>query len=609
MWDRIRKDGDEAKGELLDLGRKASRTRSRRRPLVEVLEHRQLMTASLAPIADITNVPAKMGYQLGLNGSGSSSPTQTFTATSDNPNIQVSIGQGQFWTITVSHEASSTPGDVSFSNAPMTFQLFQNLTPNTVQRITNFTNNGYYVNEGKYFPRILNTFVAQGGSTSPTSTASNSGVPPIGTEIVQQLNFSSTSQLAMANTGQPNSTDAQFFITYGPQVSLDYNYTIFGQLVSGQSTMDLLADVTVRSNGASPPEVSVPDSPVTITSASLSDQNPNGVLLIDASSATTAGQTANISVTATDPTDGTSVTRTFRVTTSAYNGPASPGINFVPTANPVTVARQPNDNPVAVQLSATSNYPNTSTPGTLTYSIVSQPTKGVITQFNPSTGTLVYVPNPGTTGADTFQFSATSTGSATGAPASAASLPATVTIAPLRNIARFINNVLIVTPLPRRDRGTDNILVSQVADPTVIGGERIVVSINGIADQTQPAAATVQQIVVFGTKANTNIQVEPGVDVPTTLDGGHGGKNVVRAGGGASRLHGWFGQTLLVGGSGPNQLIGRKGVVRFRPTTATTQIFAGDPKPRSPHRSFRTVPPGGTFYRFAGGRIVPIAEY
>jgi len=274
MWDRIRKDRDEATGETLDLGRRPGRTKSRRRPLVEVLEHRQLLTASLAPIADIANVPAKMGFQLPLNGSGSNSPSQTFTATSDNPNIQVSIAQGQFWTVTVSHQASSTPGDVSFSNAPMTFQLFKDLTPTTVQRITNFTTSNYYVDQGKFFPRILNTFVAQGGSTSPTSTASNSGIPPIGTEIVQQLNFAGNNQLAMANTGQPNSTDAQFFITYGPQVSLDYNYTIFGQLVGGQSTMDLLADVTVRSNGANPPEVSVPDSPVTITSATLSDLTP-----------------------------------------------------------------------------------------------------------------------------------------------------------------------------------------------------------------------------------------------------------------------------------------------------------------------------------------------
>jgi cyclophilin family peptidyl-prolyl cis-trans isomerase len=448
--------------------------------------------------------------------------------------------------------------------------------------------------------------VAQGGSTSATSTASSSGVAPIATEIVQQLNFSGTSQLAMANTGAPVSTDAQFFITYGPQTSLDYNYTLFGQLISGQSTMKDLSMVTVHTNGATPPEISVPDSPVTITSATLSSQNPNGVLLIDTTSATQAGQTANITVTAKDPTDGTTVTRTFKVTTVAYNGPSDPSINFVPTANPVNVSIQPSATQVPVQLSATSNYPDSTKPGTFTFSIVTQPTHGTITQFNPSTGSLVYVPNAGFSGSDTFEFNATSSGSATGAPASAPSLPATASVTVNANIARLINNVLIVTPPTRTDHGTDNVVVSQQADSTVAGGQKIVVTINGIPDITQPAASSLDEIVVFGTKASANIQVDPNVTVPTTLDGGHGGKNVVKGGGGPTREHGWFGHSLLIGGTGPNELIGRKGVVRFRPSSTTTLIFAGVPKPRSLHNRYHTVPPGGTFYRYVHGRLIPI---
>jgi cyclophilin family peptidyl-prolyl cis-trans isomerase len=609
MWEQFR-NVVRANGKSSGLRPQPGRPRARQRPLVEILESRQLMTASLAPISDLTSVPAKMGFQVPLDGSGTTSPSQTFTATSDNPNIQVSIAQGPFWTITVSHQASST-GDVSFTNAPMTFQLFQNQTPNTVARITNFTNNGYYVNTGKFFPRILKGFVAQGGSDSATSTSSSSGVAPIATEIVQQLNFSGTAQLAMAKGQTPVSTDAQFFVTFGPQTALDYGFTLFGQLISGQSTLTDLSLVAVQSNNLPPPnqETSVPVSPVTITSATLSNQNPNGVLLIDTTSATTAGQTANITVTATDPTDGTSVTRTFKVTTVAYNGPTDPSINFVPTANPVNVSITTGATQVPVQLSATSNYPDTTKPGTFTFSIVSQPSHGTITQFNPATGSLVYVPNAGFGGMDSFQFSATSSGSATGAPASAPSLPATATIQVNTHIARLINDVLIVTPPPRTDHGTDNIVVSQQADATVAGGQKIVVTINGIPDATQPPALALTQIVVFATKVNSNIQVDPSVTVPTTLDGGHGGKNVIKGGGGPTREHGWFGHTLLVGGTGPNQLIGRKGVVRFKPSSTTTEIFAGVPRPRSLHNRYRAVPPGGTFYRFVGGRLVPIKSF
>ena len=54
----------------------------------------------------------------------------------------------------------------------LTFQLFQNLTPNTVNMIEQFTNDGFYVNSGDYFPRIVTDFdsplttVIQGGATN-----------------------------------------------------------------------------------------------------------------------------------------------------------------------------------------------------------------------------------------------------------------------------------------------------------------------------------------------------------------------------------------------------------------------------------------------------------
>jgi cyclophilin family peptidyl-prolyl cis-trans isomerase len=385
------------------------------------------LSASLAPIPGLT-VPAQLGGQVVLDGSGNTDPAQTDQAVSDNPDIQVSVARGPYWTITVSHQASSTPGDVSFTNAPMTFQLFQDLTPDTVARITNFTNSGYYVNTGKFFPRILQGFVAQGGSNSATSTASSSGVPPIATEIVQQLNFSGTAQLAMANTGAPVSTDAQFFVTFGPQTSIDFGYTIVGQLVSGQSTLTDLSLVTVHLNGSAPPEVSVPVSPIVITSATLSTTSVNGVLHVDATSAR-AGESARITVTATDPTDGSQAVRNFTVTVGAYNGPTSAAavpINFVPLADPVATTTQPSTS-VAVQLQGRSGFPDPASPGSLTYQLLSQPAHGTISSFDPATGKLVYTPAPGFAGTETFQYLVQATGP-NATPATTTSRPATVSI-------------------------------------------------------------------------------------------------------------------------------------------------------------------------------------
>ncbi|HKM53956.1 MAG TPA: hypothetical protein VJY33_11140, partial [Isosphaeraceae bacterium] len=87
-------------------------------PLLEVLEDRRLLSASLATIPALT-VPAQLGYQLPLDGSGTTDPSQTFTATSSNPELQVSVAQGPFWTLTISHQPASS-SDVTINNETMT---------------------------------------------------------------------------------------------------------------------------------------------------------------------------------------------------------------------------------------------------------------------------------------------------------------------------------------------------------------------------------------------------------------------------------------------------------------------------------------------------------
>ncbi len=608
-------------------GSRSGTRMARQRPLVELLECRQLLTAALAPISNLT-VPAQQGYQLALNGSGSTSSNQNFTVKSSNPDIQVSVAQGKFWTVTVSHSPANST-DVTINHETMTFQLFGDLVPQTTSRIETLTNDGYYTNgfpnkippvpAGQYIPRITSVassgFAAiQGGSSSATSTASSSGLTPIATEPVQQLAFTGAYQLAMANTGQPNSTDAQWFVTSSTvtqsiQQAFDYNYTIAGQLVSGQTTVSDLSKVAVTTNSGG--ENSQPITPVVINAVSLSTSNPNGVVNINTSHAT-AGETATITVTATDPTDHTTATRTFTVTVGAYTGPTSPVINFAPLASPVSVGTGLNS-PVTVQLAGKSGYPNSSTPGTLTYQLVSQPTHGTISQFDASTGSLVYTPTTNTYGTDTFQYKVSATGPQTN-PATTTSLNATVTVTTgagntgavhLITTKQSGSNVLVITPLPRTDHGTDNINVAQVADSSVSGGQKIVVTVNGVPDLTQPTANSLYQIIVFGGKASTDVQVDPSVSatIPVTLDGGHGGKNVIKAGAGPTREHGWFGYSLLIGGTGSDTLIGRKGRVGFRPTSTTRLIYAGKVEPRAKHRS---VAPAGTYYRYVKGRLVPV---
>src|SRR4051794_7607893 len=106
MWHRIRERRIHAR-QSIDQAGSRPRARLALHPDREILEGRELMTASLAPLPDVS-VPAQLGYQVALDGSATTSPSQSFQAASSNPAIKVSVAQGQFWTITVSHSPASS---------------------------------------------------------------------------------------------------------------------------------------------------------------------------------------------------------------------------------------------------------------------------------------------------------------------------------------------------------------------------------------------------------------------------------------------------------------------------------------------------------------------
>jgi hypothetical protein len=119
-------------------------------------------------------VPAQQGFALSLNGGGTSDG-QTCAVTSSNPDIAASIASGPFWTINVQYTDASHASN-NFSG-PLIFQLFQNLTPNTVSQIQQFSNDSYYT--GKHFTRIATGFpgttdyVVPGGAPNPNGTGNN----------------------------------------------------------------------------------------------------------------------------------------------------------------------------------------------------------------------------------------------------------------------------------------------------------------------------------------------------------------------------------------------------------------------------------------------------
>jgi cyclophilin family peptidyl-prolyl cis-trans isomerase len=572
---------------------------------VEGLEGRQLLTsATLQPLSNLT-VPAQQGYTLPLLANTGATDAQTYTVTSSNPDVAASIATGPFWNVGVSYTDPANASNDFKGN--LTFQLFQGLTPNTVSEISNLTNNGYYVNSGKYFSRIIAGFVVQGGAPNPDGSEPN---PPVtfANENVQQLAFTGVDQLAMANSGGTDSNTSQFFITLANQNSnLGYGFTIFGQLLTGVNTVNQMAAVPVNVSG----QASQPKNPVTISSASLSSTNPNGVLILDTTQAT-QNQTSVITVTATDPANGSKTTQSFVVTVSAYGGPTSGTtltLNLRPYANnsAPTVAK---NTATQVQLNGVNGNPSGTT-STLSYSLLTQPTHGTVTNFNPSAGTLTYTPDQGFVGTDTLTYQTSATAPSGTTPATSVSNPGTVTFAvggENTGTVNVVGNVLTVTPVPRRDLGTNTIDVSQVPNSSSPTGLGYVVTVDGIPDTTAVSTAGINKITVFGGKrARNKIVIDPSVTVPSVINGGQGYKNKLTGGSVETREHGWFGHSTLVGGSGPNQLIGRAGLVRFKPTRSTNLIFAGVPKKRT--SQLNATPPGGTFFKLVRGRLVPVFKF
>jgi cyclophilin family peptidyl-prolyl cis-trans isomerase len=620
-------------------------------PLLESLEERQLLaSAALAPISNLT-VPAQQGYTQPLDGSATTDP-QTFTVTSSNPDIPASVISGPIWTLNVTYtDPTNSQNDFS---GPLVFQLIdsaggQTLTNATVNMIHQFTTDGYYSssgnpstgNKGIWITRIAPGFpnqtdyIVQGGAPTSSGTAGNSGEPgtPFANQNFQQLAFTGTDQLAMANAGGTNSNDTQFFITTGsPNSVLEYKYTIFGQMIpnptssttpSDQTTLAKLTQIPKNPNPNNPSEISSPKYPPTYT-ASITAQPPtgqavypSGSLLIDTTQAK-QGETTTITVTAHDPTSNTSVTQSFTVTAGAYGSVTNPFINFRPFANPVT-ATAAQSQTASITLNGKSGYPNTSATSVLTYALVSQPAHGTITNFNPTTGTLNYTPSPGFTGTDTFSYQVTAappTGGGAnvqsgpnGQPVSQTSNAGTVTITvsptpPVHTGAvRQVDTVLLITPLPQWNRqATNTIDVVQTTNSS--GSDIIEVFVNGQLDSTEPLVSSIDSIVVFGSKANERVTIDPSVTIPSLLDGGHGGRNILKGGAVETREHGWFGLNRLIGGTGPNQLIGRVGHVKFNPSSATDLIFAGHPNPRKP--LLFPTPPSGTFFVYKKGRLIPV---
>ncbi len=119
---------------------------------------------------------------------------------------------------------------------------------------------------GTTFHRVIPDFMIQGGDPAGDGT----GWPgyKFDNEVDPNLKFDRPGLLAMANSG-PNTNGCQFFITVAPAEHLNGNYSIFGEVVSGQEVADAISKVPRNAEDK-------PDTPVTITAIAIRQVEASG---------------------------------------------------------------------------------------------------------------------------------------------------------------------------------------------------------------------------------------------------------------------------------------------------------------------------------------------
>ncbi|MEO2046342.1 MAG: peptidylprolyl isomerase [Pirellulales bacterium] len=271
----------------------------------------------------------------------------TYAVTSDNPDVTATILSGN---------RSARINVAGYGD--LVFELFEQRATRATDRMIELADDDFY--RDIIFHRVINGFVIQGGDPTGTGTG-GSTLGDFDDQFHPDLQHNRTGLLSMAKSTD-DTNDSQFFITEGATRNLDFNHTIFGVLVEGESNREAISNTAVSG--------SRPVNDVVMEEIDIFSDDENGVLLLKATDGATGS--ANITVTATDP-QGRIVQRTFRVDLAADTSNGNPYLNDIgPVSSPI-------DTPAQIQLTATdveddSVFFDASRRGTVNYTFTLSPT-------------------------------------------------------------------------------------------------------------------------------------------------------------------------------------------------------------------------------------------
>jgi len=240
------------------------------------------------------------------------------TVTSSNPSVISAemVTNSKAWRVSVNGY-----GD-------MVYRLFADEAPRPVNRIETLTNSGFYNEVGTnkiIFHRVIDNFVLQAGD--PTGTGSGgSALGNFDDQFDLDLQHNRTGILSYAKSSD-DTNDSQFFITEGPQRHLDFNHSIFGQLIEGDAVREGISRTPVNNSSQNKPV-----NEVSIKSAQIFNDTENGLIRLKAL-ANSGTSTITVQV---EDAAGNRFTRTFVATAAADTADGAPFLNdiTVPAISP-----------------------------------------------------------------------------------------------------------------------------------------------------------------------------------------------------------------------------------------------------------------------------------
>ena len=196
----------------------------------------------------------------------------------------------------------------------MVFELFEGRAPRAAGRVAELANEGFY--NGIIFHRVVNGFVLQAGD--PTGTGSSgSDKGTFDDDFHPDLQHNTEGILSFAKTTD-DTNNSQFFITETDTRFLDFNHSIFGQLVEGFDVREAISETAVTN--------SRPTNNITIESASAFTDNENSVVMLKAIGNQTGSTTVTFTVT---DANGNTFSETVNVTIANDVANSQPFLNEI----------------------------------------------------------------------------------------------------------------------------------------------------------------------------------------------------------------------------------------------------------------------------------------